>query len=792
MKKLKQITALLLVVLMVTTTSPLTGMAGIFSFTSAAEDSSATPEENISYTFNEDTGLLTINGSGPMQDYELDEESLSVNTPYYQYRDKITSLVVEEGITEIGTYAFALLINLKTAVLPSTLTSISAGAFYGNLRLESVNLPSSLLSIGSYAFCMCLSLKTVDLPENVQLCANVYEGCMNLSEITIPENITLLDESDSSGLIPLHPYNLEVLHNYSKTQVVYCLNLFASSEDAERYICLNIIMMEAQILFREEGEEAVYSYIVNSTNEKFGTDFTDFDEVSTYTDQLLTEENNTDRMTVYCSKDSKQYEYCSENSITCYPNEENISYTFNEDTGLLTISGSGPMQDYDFDDEGFSVNTPYCQYRDKITSLVVEEGITEIGTYAFAFLPNLKTAVLPSTLTSIGDAAFYYDLRLESVNLPSSLLSIGQSSFAMCFSLNAVDFPEGVQVNEGAYATCLSLNNITIPENITFITDSETAEPIYFDTYNLEVLTNYSKTQVIVCTNYFSSSEDADRFTYINVISCEAGLLFSEEEDEAVIYSYILDKVNEELETNFTDIDEAYLYIEQWFTEENNTDRITVYCDEDSKQYEFCVENAITCYPPQETGSVEGIAVDDNENEFPWNLDKSTGVLEIAGSGDMLFSESVPDWCAYGKKIQEIRFSSDSEITSIDGASTFENVNAQTVTVPDSLSTWHGAPFIALKKLQNIYIENNAAIKINNSFDVASVNGVLYAEISDETISDYENNSGTKLDGNLVMVFYPCGRTYCSIESNAIDLSFTDCSFSDAVVPDSVLSAWFL
>lgn len=106
--------------------------------------------------------------------------------------------------------------------------------------------------------------------------------------------------------------------------------------------------------------------------------------------------------------------------------------------GVLTISGSGDMYDYDYE-------PPWSQYNDEITKIVVEEGITGIGRNAFA-----------------GTAA-------EDVDLPDSLVSVRNDAFTSCSALKKIDIPKNVQSIEGDPFSALSLESISVnPENIYF------------------------------------------------------------------------------------------------------------------------------------------------------------------------------------------------------------------------------------------------------------------------------------------------------------------------------------
>ena len=92
-------------------------------------------------------GVLTISGTGAMDDYEV-MEAVTWNRPaYYDYRSKVSSIVIGEGITRIGAYAFQSLSSATSVTFPSTVTSIGQGAFYKCSGLTSVEVPESVTDL---------------------------------------------------------------------------------------------------------------------------------------------------------------------------------------------------------------------------------------------------------------------------------------------------------------------------------------------------------------------------------------------------------------------------------------------------------------------------------------------------------------------------------------------------------------------------------------------------------------------------------------------------------------------
>ena len=87
--------------------------------------------------------------------------------------------------------------------------------------------------------------------------------------------------------------------------------------------------------------------------------------------------------------------------------------------GTLTISGTGAMTDYSNDS-----NAPWYSSRSSIKSVIIENGVTSIGDYAFCIYYSLTSATIPDSVTSIGDSAFSNCYSLTSVTIPNSVTSM--------------------------------------------------------------------------------------------------------------------------------------------------------------------------------------------------------------------------------------------------------------------------------------------------------------------------------------------------------------------------------
>ena len=119
------------------------------------------------------------------------------------------------------------------------------------------------------------------------------------------------------------------------------------------------------------------------------------------------------------------------NKVVTRWNEDNLTWTLAAD-GTMTISGTGAMKAYDTDD------SPATQKKDNVNKVVIENGITSIGAYAFYDYSSLTSIEIPEGVTSIGEGAFYDCSSMTSITIPGSVTSIGEGAFQGCSSLTSI------------------------------------------------------------------------------------------------------------------------------------------------------------------------------------------------------------------------------------------------------------------------------------------------------------------------------------------------------------------
>jgi len=159
--------------------------------------------------------------------------------------------------------------------------------------------------------------------------------------------------------------------------------------------------------------------------------------------------------------------------------------TWELNAGVLTISydgvGTGAMDDYLY----FEDPAPWDSSKESITSVIISNGVTRIGYYAFAGCTSLTTVTIPNSVTCIGYSAFYNCSSLTSVTIPNSVTSIEIGAFSGCSSLTSVTIGNSVtSIGNGAFQSCSGITSITIPSSVTSI-----GERAFAKCSNLETVT---------------------------------------------------------------------------------------------------------------------------------------------------------------------------------------------------------------------------------------------------------------------------------------------------------------
>ena len=366
-------------------------------------------------------GAYAFQNCGALTEISLPDLLSNLGDYAFSSCTRLTDIIFPEGITAVGNYAFSGCKALTGISFPSGLTDIGNGAFQSCTGLTEVMFPTGLTNIGSSAFSGCTGITDLIVPNSVtELGSGVFRNCTGLLEIALSESIT--------SVCSYAFYNCSSL-----TEIVIPEGVTAIDYDA-MYGCASLNRVTIP-----ESVTQIGSYAFNGC-----TGLTDVFYEGTQTNwRLVSIAGNNDPLT----NAAIHYGYYDKGQWG-----DNITWKLYED-GRLVFSGEGEFAD--------NLNLEEWLYdSDRITSVVIEEGITSIGDNAFLRCDALTEVSLPESLNRIGAEAFSYS-GLRSVVLPASLMSIESFAFSGCPNLAEVFLPASLTtVGNSAFYECGSLNDV--------------------------------------------------------------------------------------------------------------------------------------------------------------------------------------------------------------------------------------------------------------------------------------------------------------------------------------------
>lgn len=467
--------------------------------------------ENVTYTLYE-SGLMEITGTGDMYDYEF-----YTYLPYYDYSNKILTVVIDNGVTSIGDKVFWECSKLESVTVGDDVTSIGDSAFLDCGKLSSVSLPDGLISIGEYAFSRCVELVSINFPYSItsigesafsqcssltgvtipdgvtSICDNTFNGCAKLVSVSIPDSITSIGDYAFSSCGRIEnitiPYGVTSIgeESFAYCESVTSVSIPESVTSIGDYAFRNCGALK-EIVFEGDAPtlgEGVFYRVESDAYfycDREGWGYGTLGSGVTMKVRHTGVDESGDLCTV-CGDNAAWGIYVGEGKCG-----DNLTYKFYSE-GVLNIIGTGAMFAYES-----SSDMPYYDYFSEIKEVVIDDGVTSIGNYAFSGCENITSITIPDSVKTIGEWAFDHCSSLVSVDIPDSIESIGGNAFAYCSSLsfdgnpfprdaeivgdivlaetNITEFviPEGVtRIVDYAFANCEELTNITIPGSVTII-----------------------------------------------------------------------------------------------------------------------------------------------------------------------------------------------------------------------------------------------------------------------------------------------------------------------------------
>ncbi|MBQ9133060.1 MAG: leucine-rich repeat domain-containing protein [Clostridia bacterium] len=364
----------------------------------------------------DDAGVLTISGTG-----YISQESLE-SAPWKEKEHEIRTLVIDEGVIGITEYVFDGVSNVESLVLPSTLQKISGGPFQNCSELLDISF-----SARNNYFCVEDGVLFNKRKTGLYL----YPAQRSGDSYTVP-----------SGVLEIFDYafcsaKLQAIYISSSVNSIYqsaftnCDWLsIVSFASGCKYVQLDTLKgLNVRAIYIPDAISSLMVYGYNDPNVVIYGDKPDDSR------KLYTLQNGELVPTVYKSFAEKQAERMGVPFVTDPLPKLSTFWTLED--GVLTISGIGKMPDYEKN------GAPWESKKDKIHTVIIEEGITKVGDYAFYQCKSLKEVELPNTLIGIGDAAFGECTALESVTIPKKVQEMGFFPFYGCSALTALKVEDG-------------------------------------------------------------------------------------------------------------------------------------------------------------------------------------------------------------------------------------------------------------------------------------------------------------------------------------------------------------
>jgi len=337
-----------------------------------------------------------------------------VNAPNDAMKQRMTHLIIADGVIHIGAKSFELCGKLKSiGGSTNTIKSIGDRAFMSCILLESIEFLYTE-TIGYAAFAECTSLVSADLLRANSLGGMAFARCTSLTSINAP-SVTLVVQGDTFFGTKINMNNI----NNSST-ITYYGDTYIPSTMREKIT--HVIIADGVTQLRENAFYACRSLT----------------RISGSTDTIK-------------SISEKAFGECISLKSIKFPNVETVgisAFTYCSSLVSFDLPNVETIEDDAFTDCSslVSVNMPNAKI---------------LGDRAFFFCNSLKTIKLPNAET-LGERAFFNCNSMETINLPS-MNTLGDSAFLGCTSLVSIDIPSVTIIFANTFGGCNKLSQINVP-----------------------------------------------------------------------------------------------------------------------------------------------------------------------------------------------------------------------------------------------------------------------------------------------------------------------------------------
>lgn len=393
--------------------------------------------ENVEWSFDGDTGVLTLTGSGDMYDYGYSLNG-TFNAPPWDGLPR-TEVIVGDGITSVGNYAFC-----------------DMNGSGGSIRVE---LPGSIKRIGICSFADT-DFESFEIPEGTELIDIAAFTYCNIGEITFPKSVKRAESQAFSN---------------SRVKRV-------NAEDLAAWCEIEFADMSATPLCNEFSAKPQNEFYVNGERLTTLTIPDGIEKINDYSfygcsglEELVLPEG-------IKQVGKHSFEHCAGlKKITFGGATEIGDFAFSgceSLTGISVPDGTPSIGESAFENcagcdeltvpEGVKhIGKNAFSNNGNLTKLRILQGVETIGENAFGDCPKLAEIVIPDGVCEIGDETFKQCHALKKVTLSGKIEKIGVYAFDDCRELTGITIPEGVRsIGHYAFNACERLEKITLPETL--------------------------------------------------------------------------------------------------------------------------------------------------------------------------------------------------------------------------------------------------------------------------------------------------------------------------------------
>lgn len=436
---------------------------------------------------------LYVYGTGAMTDFT------SGSAPWFGERDEITEVILSEGVTGVGAYAFENCKEIAAVSWADTVVQIGKNAFakcesvikvdlngieeigesaFAKSGLQEISINSGqTVSIGNEAFLDCISLKTVRLEQGfLQAGDRVWKGCTSLESLTVSA-----DFDSMGGYLFADCTKLSIVSWQGQSPVLGSYMFSGCTALAQMIIPTGIQEIGSYAFYQCTGiteislpdtvtsiGAAAFSGCTGLASIHFSESLESIGEHGFLGCKELTSVVVPDHVT---SLGSGVFSGCSKLERITLPfvGSGKTVETVGQEMVFGYIFGTAEYTDAIAVKQSYSNSGSATYYLPKSLQQVTVTG-GEIFYGAFDHCTGLTNISLPAALTGIGSYAFRDCTGLKDLQIPAGVTEIGEFAFHGCTGFDGLVLPEGTErIGSGAFSDCTSLVEIDLPEQITRI-----------------------------------------------------------------------------------------------------------------------------------------------------------------------------------------------------------------------------------------------------------------------------------------------------------------------------------